>query len=383
MELKNQPVARMIYAASESCADLLYATGFFVPDPFWYVRDNQGITHIILSALEVDRGRRTARVDQVHEWPAILERYQRRHPEQVNPDERLVIAFFLSELHIDRVCVPADFPLSVADFLRAREIELVVIEDFFWPERQYKRVDEVAEVSEALRLTGQAMAVAIDMIASAVIGKDGYLYGQDKVLTSERVRGEIHAFLVRHEAVPQRTIVAGGRQGADPHEVGTGPLPAHQPIILDIFPRMLRSGYWGDMTRTVCRGEPSDRCQRAWQAVKESQEVAFAHIRAGVDGKAVHSAVTDYLTQAGFATGRSASGLQEGFFHGTGHGLGLEIHELPRISWRSMPLASGHLVTVEPGLYYPDMGGVRIEDVVLVEEQGCRNLTDVPKIFIV
>ncbi|MEO5340589.1 MAG: M24 family metallopeptidase [Magnetococcus sp. MYC-9] len=369
--------ARLIYAASESSADLFYATGFFAPDPFLFVADHDGVRHMVLSVLEIDRARRCARADRLHDWSLIQKRYSQRHPDGGGGELALII-FFLQELQIQQALVPGDFPIGLADCLRQAGISLTVTAPF-WEERPFKRADEVAAIEAALALTGEAMAVGIDLIRSARIGPAGWLYRDGEPLTSEGVRGEIHAFLVRHGAMPYHTIVAGGRQGADPHEEGSGPLAAHQPIILDIFPRMAKSGYWGDMTRTVCRGAPSERLQRAWQAVQGAQEVAFARIRAGVDGQTVHEAVTAHLTEAGFPTGRTADGLQEGFFHGTGHGLGLEIHEAPRISQRSQILAAGHLVTVEPGLYYPDMGGVRLEDVVLVEAEGCRNLTTMPK----
>ncbi|MBF0096139.1 MAG: M24 family metallopeptidase [Magnetococcales bacterium] len=383
MVLTDKPVARVIFAASEANADLLYATGFFVPDPFWYIRDNTGATHIILSALEVDRGRRSARVDHVHEWSALLEQCQRSQSGLANLSDKAAIACFLRVLQIERFVVPHDFPVQLADYFRAQSFEVLVQEEPFWPERACKRPEEVAAIVEALRLTAQAITVGIDCIAAATIGQDGLLYWRNQPLSSERVRGEIHAFLVRNEAVPQRTIVAGGRQGADPHEVGSGPLPAHQPIILDVFPRMMHNGYWGDMTRTVCRGQASERCQRAWQAVKEAQELACSQIRHQADGHGIHNAVIHHLNQAGFRTGRTAEGLQEGFFHGTGHGVGLEIHELPRISARPFVLQTGQVVTVEPGLYYPDMGGIRLEDVVLVEEHGCRMLSDLPKFLTV
>lgn len=371
---------RLLYAASEYSADLLYATGFFAPDPFLFLQDANGVTHMAVSALEMDRARRSARVDSFHEWGLIREQYQQKIPDGKRGEYPLIL-FLLQELQIKQALVPSDFPLGLADSLRTAGVELTPVEGPFWPSRQYKRPEEVAAIEVALAVTAESMAVGIDLIRTARIGVDGWLYQGDEPLTSERVRGEIHAYLVRHGAMPQHTIVAGGVQGADPHEAGFGPLPAHQPIILDIFPRMAKSGYWGDMTRTVCRGTPSDRLQRAWEAVHGAQEVAFARIAAGANSQAIHTAVTDHLTAAGFPTGRSAEGKQEGFFHGTGHGLGLDIHEIPRIGQQGELLEAGHLVTVEPGLYYPDMGGIRLEDVVLVEAEGCRNLTKMAKFF--
>lgn len=378
---------RLIYAASERSADLFYATQFFAPDPFLFVQDGHNRRHMVVSALEVDRARRSARVDEVHEWRDIRQRYRAARSGESGEsgesdetgDEARLIAFFLKERAILHVVVPDDFPLGLALSLKRFGLHVTPVGGPFWPERQYKRPEEVMAIQEALALTGDAMAVGIALIRSARIGQDGWLYHQDERLSSERVRADMNAFLVRRGAMPQHTIVAGGEQGADPHEVGEGPLPAHQPIILDIFPRMEKSGYWGDMTRTVCRGRPSERLQRAWSAVQCAQEVAFTHIRAGADGQDVHTAVCDHLTHQGFPTGRTKEGRQEGFFHGTGHGLGLEVHEMPRISQRKQKLEEGHVVTVEPGLYYPDMGGVRLEDVVVVEADGCRNLTQFPK----
>lgn len=370
--------ARLIYATSEQSADLFYATGFFAPDPFLFLRDHDGQNHMVVSVLEVDRARRHARVDHVHAWDLLVKRYKERFPNKPE-GEADMMAFFLQERSVQSALVPADFPLGLADALRHAGITLTPTKEPFWPERACKKPEEVAAIVQALEVTGEAMAVGIDLIRASSIDRDGWLQHQGEPLTSEKVRGEIHAFLVRHGAAPHHTIVSGGRQGADPHEQGFGPLPAHQGIILDIFPRMEKSGYWGDMTRTVCRGHPSEWCQNAWLAVQEAQEVAFALIRAGIDGHEVHTAVSTHLTEAGFPTGRTAEGHQEGFFHGTGHGLGLEIHEMPRVGQRKHVLAVGHVVTVEPGLYYPDKGGVRLEDVVVVEEDGCRNLTTFPK----
>ena len=371
--------ARLIYADSESSADQFYATGFFAPDPFLYLREASGTRHLVTSALEIGRARRTAQVDQVHDWAEIGKQFKQRHPDlkRLGGEVGLII-FFLKELAIQKVLAPGAFPLGLADQLRKAGLEVTAATEGFWPERACKRPDEVRAIVEALEITALGMARAIEVIRSAEI-RDAWLYLDDDKLTSERVRNEINTRLVRAGAVPHHTIVSGGAQGADPHEEGSGPLPAHSPIILDIFPRVEKSGYWGDMTRTVCRGHASRRVKDAWNAVHAAQQVAFSRIRAGVSGKSVHEAVADCLTKAGFITSPDDQGRQQGFFHGTGHGLGLEVHEPPRISRKDQTLVAGNVVTVEPGLYYPEMGGVRLEDVVLVEADGCRNLTKVPK----
>ncbi|MBF0157279.1 MAG: aminopeptidase P family protein [Magnetococcales bacterium] len=373
---------RLLCDDSVRSADLYYATGLFAPDPFLFFRDREGRSHVVISSLEIDRARRVARVDEVHDWSDLRTACRRHDPENTDPSETDLTLFFLQRQGVKQVTVPHAFPHGLARHLQEIGIEVLVEDGPFWPERAIKRDTEVTAITEALRITGQGMAAGIALIRAATIGEDGWLRRSDgQHLTSEDVRGEINATLVRAGARPEHTIVAGGDQGADPHEEGSGPLPAHRGIILDVFPRVERSGYWGDMTRTVCRGRAPERLKSAWEAVRQGQEVAFSRIRAGASGAQVHQAVTDHLTQAGFPTGPTTDGRQGGFFHGTGHGLGLEIHEAPRIGKRDQTLEAGHVVTVEPGLYYPDLGGVRLEDVVVVTRDGCRNLTDFPKVL--
>lgn len=365
---------RLIYAASENSADLFYATRFFAPDPFLYLQEADGHTHLFTSSLEIDRARRSAQVDHVHDWADLRTQFKGLFP-QGTIDEAVLIAFFLKQSGIHEAQVPAVFPMGLGTRLGELGIHIEPVYDTFWPQRANKTPEEVAHIETALRITARAMDVGIQMIRSATIDAQGLLRLDGEHLSSERVRGEINAQLVRNGAMPSHTIVSGGLQGADPHEEGHGPLPAHAPIILDVFPRIETTGYWGDMTRTVCRGQAPERLRRAWEAVRQGQEIAFGLIRDGVSGKAVHDAVAKHLDNVGFPTATLPDGRQGGFFHGTGHGLGLEIHESPRIGQKDQTLATGHVVTVEPGLYYPDMGGVRIEDVILVEQNGCRNLT--------
>jgi Xaa-Pro aminopeptidase len=177
------------------------------------------------------------------------------------------------------------------------------------------------------------------------------------------------------------TIVAGGLQGCDPHERGHGPLHAHEPIILDIFPRAQATGYFGDITRTVVRGRASEAVRKLYRTVHQGQQIGFKQIRAGVVTADVHRAVNGFFEQEGYRTGKR-KGRMEGFFHGTGHGLGLEIHEAPRMGTSSTDLLKvGHVVTVEPGLYYPGIGGVRLEDVAVVTAKGARNITQFEKVL--
>ena len=221
------------------------------------------------------------------------------------------------------------------------------------------------------------MDVAVGALRAADV-RDGVLTLEGEVLTSERVKRMIAAHLLERDYLAQHTIVAGGDQGCDPHEQGHGPLRADTAIIIDIFPRSITTRYHGDLTRTVVKGEASAALRDQYGAVRAAQEEAVASIRAGVEGPAVHARVCSLFEARGYRTG-AVGGRMQGFFHGTGHGLGLEIHEPPRVSKIPATLQAGNVVTVEPGLYYPSGGGVRLEDVVVVTETGCTNLVKYPK----
>ena len=188
----------------------------------------------------------------------------------------------------------------------------------------------------------------------------------------------IESFLITHGAIPSHTIVACGREATDPHQIGQGYLRAHQPIIIDIFPRLLASGYWGDMTRTYVKGKASRDVRKLYLTVRQGQDIGLSMVCDGAHGESIHQSIVRHFEACGFRT-EIQRGRQAGFFHGTGHGVGLDVHESPRISTRDDVLHTGNVVTVEPGLYYPGLGGVRLEDMVVVRNDGCENLTRHPR----
>ena len=202
-----------------------------------------------------------------------------------------------------------------------------------------------------------------------------------KELTSEMVRLTICKTLLDNDCIAQETIVAGGPSSADPHERGEGPLYAGQPIVIDIFPRSGRSGYWGDITRTVCKGAASIELKKQYNAVKSAQAAQLKAIKAGVWTDKIHQIGVDLMENRGFKT-ETINDVPQGFIHGTGHGVGLEIHEAPRVSsGNHQKLRAGHVITIEPGLYYPEIGGVRIEDTILVTKEGYKMLSSCIKKF--
>jgi Xaa-Pro aminopeptidase len=364
---------RLMVADSEHDANMLFATRMFVPDGFiWF--EVRGRSYAVMSDLEIDRGRRQARVDRV----LSLSRYQKqlRRAGVKQPRFSDVLNRVLREFRVRRVEVPTNFPIGVAR--RLRRIRVVVKPDPFFPEREIKTSAEIIALGKALRIAEDGLRAGISLLQRSRIGSNQFLYWRDRKLMAEDVQGVINATIAGLGGVASRTIVAGGNQGCDPHEVGHGPLRAHTTIILDIFPRDMRTGYWGDITRTVVRGRASDAVRRLYAVVGSAQTLAFQKLREGVNGRDVHGAIQALFVREGYKTG-VVRGRMQGFFHGTGHGLGLDIHERPRVSTVSEVLRAGQVVTVEPGLYYWGVGAVRLEDVAVIQRRGARNLTQFPK----
>jgi len=362
----------LMVADSEHDANMLYAVGMFVPDPFIYLR-LRGRPYLVLSDLEIDRARRAA----PHCRTLSLSSYQSRLRQAgiKSPGHAHVLAEILRERKIRRLHVPANFPLGLATELKRLRITVVPTPDHFFPQREQKQPGEVKKISAALMMAEVGMSEAMQVLRASRIGRDRRLFHHNEPLTSEKLRAVIDCAILQASGLAANTIVAGGKQGCDPHERGFGPLRAHEPIIIDIFPRSQCTGYFGDITRTVVRGRATEAVRRLYATVLQGQTIGFKALRAGVPTRTVHQAVQTYFEQQGYPT-RRRQGRMEGFFHGTGHGLGLEIHESPRLgAFSNGKLLAGQVVTVEPGLYYPELGGVRLEDVALITAHGARNLT--------
>lgn len=365
---------RLIYSASEQDADLLYATHFLAPDAFLYF-EKAGRRYVALNQLEYDRGRREACVDEVINQSAFVEKMRKHGMARVASYDW--IAKLLRKYRITKAQVSPSFPLGLAEALRKRRIQLVVAQKGLFPERAFKNQAELSTIRKSLKVTAQLLQHAIETIRSSRVGRNGVLMHGRSPLTSEYVQAVIRTEAARRGFEALHPIVAGGMQACDPHECGHGKLRANELIILDVFPRDLVTGYWGDMSRTVVKGQANEAQQRQFATVHQAQKIAFAKLYDGVDGRTVHRAIEKFFKEKGYKTG-NASGRYEGFFHGTGHGLGLEIHETPRVSSVSQRLGAGHVVTVEPGLYYPKIGGVRIEDVVVIQRGGYEKLSHLP-----
>jgi Xaa-Pro aminopeptidase len=367
----------LLFASSESDANILYATGFFCPDPFIFIRTARGRRIYVMSDLEIDRTRSQSNAHRVLSLSAYTARAQNRVGRTPHVSE--VMAEVLRDLRIRGVVVPQNFPAGIADRLRKLGVGVTPLTDPFFGERLHKSPEEVKHIVRTMRATEAGVEAAVDVLRKSRIRK-GWVVFEGRRLTADHLRDVANATIFARGCVPAHTIVAPGRRGCDPHDVGGGPIRAHQPIIIDIFPRSERTGYFGDITRTVVKGRATPEVRRMNDAVAAAQRLGLKLVRPGARVREIHQSILDLFASRGFTTGKR-DGRMQGFFHGTGHGLGLDIHEPPRIGLGDGVIEAGMVVTVEPGLYYYPVGGVRIEDTVLVTARGIRNLTRYPKVF--
>ena len=364
----------LLYAETHSNADMLYFGRVEVHDPF-IALGVRGKKISVQSALEFGRVKKTSAFDVVLSREIYLARAQDLYGPQAGVAE--MIATLAGEYRLRHFRVADDFPAGLYVKLTALGLKLTFANGMLFPEREIKSAWEAACIREGNRLCTVGYAVAEKILRAAKIKGRTLLY-QGKPLTSERLRFALETAIHEQGGNPQDTIVAGGDQACDPHERGFGPLRPKELIIIDIFPRVVKTGYFGDMTRTYLKGGASEAQKRLVRTVRTAQQSATKVIRANVDGRLVHQAVTQCFAAAGYETKRGKTG-SVGFFHGTGHGLGLAIHDPGRMG-ATTPylLKNGSVMTVEPGLYYPGLGGCRWEDVVQVTATGTKALSKHP-----
>lgn len=364
----------LLIGHSETLSDLRYITGFEVADDVIWARI-RGRSYLVLSPLEVDRGRRQAKVDHVLPL-SDLEKEAPSTPKRSSLAS--LAAVWLLKRKITEVQVPAAMAVGHVRQLEAAGLRVRIAEDMLFPQREIKTEAEVRCMRRAQKAATAGFYRGLEILKSTRIDRRKRLLWAGAVLTSERLRQEIDAAILLAGGQPAHTIVAGGDQACDPHERGTGPLYAHQAIILDLFPRDAASGYFADMTRTLVRGRAGEELRKLYHVVLSAQQKAIHAMRPGVSGAQLQADVRQFFEEQGYST-RQVHGRWTGFFHGLGHSLGLDIHEPPRLA--ATRLQVGQVFTVEPGLYYPGVGGVRIEDMVRITPAGTQNLTRLPEIL--
>lgn len=367
-----------LYYASTKDPDMFSAVGLTISDPFFLI-DTGERKFIFLDHREYGVFKEH-NIDETIELVLLNPLFDEAHqmPDQTSLTNKLALVLF-QKYHLlgKPVQVSRHFPLDMADYLRSKGAILDVTVPFS-PERMKKTPEEIEYIRDSLRRTQMTFRWIEEVLRESEI-QDDTLFCKGTLLTSEFLKFEVDRVLLEEDMVNvEGIIISCGKHAAIPHHPGHGPIRPHQTIVCDIFPRRRSNGYFADMTRTYVKGTPSQQVQKMYEAVKASQDKGFELIKPGIMGKDVHSSCAQVLIDHGFHVG------EKGFNHGLGHGLGLEVHEDPSAgSTSTTALEAGHVLTVEPGLYYPEWGGVRIEDVVVVTENGSKNLTNYPRDLII
>lgn len=369
----KSPTIRFLYAASESSADMLYLSGVFVPDPFLAIIHGKK-KFALINKLEYGRMRKESNFDEI----VLLETIRKKAAEKLNiasndvgPSELMI--YFIEKFEARKIQVPADFPAIYYSQLCQAGYRVEILEGAFFPKRSIKTDEQARAIKQGNAASAAGIRAAEYALRNSTIEGNRIIY-KGKTLTSERLRTVIDLACLRKGAVAKHTIVAGGIQACDPHEVGYGPLRPHKLIIIDVFPRVQKTGYHGDLTRTFLKGFASPAQRTLVKIVQAAQRSAMQSVAAGVKGDDVHRTAQQVFDEAGYLNERNKNGFA-GFIHSTGHGLGLEVHEAPRVALGASNLKAGQVITIEPGLYYPQIGSCRIEDVVRVTKTGYEMLS--------
>ena len=369
----------LVHADSMRSPELRHEVPLSVPDPFLYV-EHGGEKHAVVVSFEIDR------IDalgiDVATHPLEEFGYDDLLAEGKSRDEvaREIALRACRRIGVERAAVPPTFPLELADYLRSQGIELEPDRTLFDTRRRVKNEFELAGIRRAQRGCEAAMAAACRVLRGAEVS-DATLTIEGEQLTCERLKLVVEQIFGQHGLSAEEFVVSHGPQTAIGHEMGSGPIAPNEPIVFDLFPRDRESGCYADMTRTFVVGEPTEELARYQLLCREALDRALEAIRPGVAGREVHRLVCDFFHEHGFPTQLSKQPgevLRDGFYHGLGHGVGLEVHEKPALGRGPDELVAGDVVAVEPGLYRQGFGGCRLEDLVLVTEAGAENLTDYP-----
>jgi len=350
-----------------------------VPDAFIYA-EKDGRRVVVLHSLEIPRVRADA--PQLEIVPL----------EQLGTDDlfakglkgweiELEIALrACRELGIEHAAVPPSFPVGHADYLRAHGVEITVERDLFNDRRRAKTATEIEGIRRAQRACEAALDASRELLRKAQPNGAG-LEVDGKPLTCEHIKRVIEDVFADHEVEGSDMIVAHGAQTAVGHDMGSGQIGPNEPIVFDLFPRDKATGCYSDMTRTYVVGEPPDEVKEWHRLVKRALETSTEGIKPGVNGRSLFEQVCEQFQEAGYKTQLNKDPgevLEDGFFHSLGHGVGLEVHELPSLGRTGHELVPGDVITIEPGLYRSGFGGLRLEDIVLVTDDGYEVLTDYP-----
>ena len=357
---------------------------FSVGDAVFYIslpRESGGTRSILLVRdIEMDRARKLAHADEI----GCAADYEPEGGLSGDRDTALAQAGAECLRHngFDRVRTDGSLPMIFTAHLREAGIDVEYDPQLAVLDRRTKSEEELAHLREAQAVTEEAMEFACRTICAATPDAEGILSDGDTVLTSELMRQRITSFLIGKNCSNHHdSIVVTVPHVADCHHHGTGPLHTCLPVIVDIFPRVNATGYWGDCTRTAVNGEPSPEIVQMHAAVVKAKADAIVALRVGATGDAVHQVTVASITGSGYVMGLPPEGAAKDFTsmrHGTGHGIGLDVHEPILLSDGGGEILENEVFTVEPGLYSAKFGGVRVEDMVAVTAAGPENFNRLP-----
>jgi len=409
--------ALLLYSDSYRDANMYYLTKFLAPDPFIFLKRVDADPIIVVSQMEYPRAQKQSIVKAVKSYSD----YNYLEAVKTAKDPQLGAMKFIAKVAEKelgtgtRICVPPNFPVIAADVLREEGLTINPMFGVVEKARETKDSHEVEEIKAVQAVNEEVTSEAIEVIANSDVGSNKTLHFNGEPLTVGKIKSFFGRKLLENGCLPEEDIiVACGTKASDPHYVGeledklkadqpiildsyprsiqkrywtdmtrtvvkgraSDKLKADQPIILDSYPRSIQKRYWTDMTRTVVKGRASDKLEKMFDAVSEAKNASFDAIQAGALGSHVYDVCCDVLEKAGYDTTRGGKKITKGMTHSLGHGVGLQIHESPRMSEvYTSPLKAHSIVTVEPGLYDPQIGGVRLEDIIEVTKSGYNNLT--------
>lgn len=374
----------LLYGSSYLDQNIYYITKFLSNDPFLCIVSNDFRKNFIyISKMEINRAKKEAKFDKIYDYndynlDKLLKKY-----EDIDVAFGKMISEILAKEGINNISVMRNFPSFLYKILNEEGISIDIVKNPFKMIRRKKTKKEVKHILKAQKAAEDALSTVKKILERSTIKKDYIYYNSDK-LTSEYLRKVIETILLDNYAFCDGLICSSGLDSADPHSIGKGPIINGEPIVIDVFPRLMTERYFSDMTRTLVKGEPDKELVEMYDAVLGAQNIAFRMLKPGASCRDIHLSVCEYFESLGYDTLRKGfENNNEGFIHTTGHGVGLDIHESPTIGDNDDHLIAGDVVTIEPGLYYKDVGGIRIEDIVFIKEEGFVNLTNASKDFVI
>ena len=369
----------LIYGDTMRSPELRHEVPVLIPDPFLYA-EKDGRRVVILHSLEIPRVREDAPDLEIVALENLGTDELFARGLKAWEIELEVAVRGCRELGVDHAVVPPSFPLGHADHLRANGVEVTVERDLFDNRRRAKTSTEIAGIRRAQRACEAALDASRELLRRAQANGAG-LEVDGEPLTCERIKRVIEDVFADHDVEGSDMIVSHGPQTAVGHNMGSGQIAPNEPIVFDLFPRDRTTGCYSDMTRTYVVGDPSDEIKEWYALVKRALETSTAGVRPGVNGRTLFELVCEQFHEAGYKTQLNKEPgevLEDGFFHSLGHGVGLEVHELPSMGRSGQDLVPGDVITIEPGLYRSGYGGLRLEDIVLVTDDGYEVLTQYP-----